>query len=123
MQDNKDDWEEAAATMATIYEQAHLTIAATAASNSRSGLFALDRERFKAQKLRNCELYVREKPDRFPLPKFPSKGFPLLTRAWVYQERLLSPRMVHFGKDQVSYSARILGTPIVFDSRNGTGVS
>jgi len=24
-------------------------------------------------------------------------GYPLLTRAWVFQERLLSPRVLHFG--------------------------
>ena len=102
MQDDKDDWKEAAATMADIYERAHLTIAATWASNSDSGLFASDRERYKARKLRSCELYVREKPDKLPLPTSRSTGFPLLTRAWVYQEQLLSPRMVHFGEDQVS---------------------
>ena len=100
MQDDKDDWEEAAATMGKIYEEAHLTIAATWASNSDSGLFASDRERYKARKLKDLELYVQERLDRFATS---SKAYPLLTRAWVYQERFLSTRMVHFGKDQVSY--------------------
>jgi len=100
MQDDKDDWKEAAATMATIYEQAHVTIAATWASNSDSGLFASDREWYKARKLRDFELYVRECGPRFANSW---TAFPLLTRAWVYQERFLSTRMVHFCKDQVSY--------------------
>lgn len=89
--------------MANIYEQAHLTIAATWAANSDFGLFASDRERYKSRKLKDSELYVREKPDRLPLSNFRAKAFPLLTRAWVYQERLLSSRTVHFGKDQVSF--------------------
>lgn len=105
MQDDKEDWKEAAATMGDIYAQAHLTIAATWASNSDSGLFAPDPERYKARKLQNYELYVREKPGKFPflVHARASKSFALLTRAWVYQERFLSPRMVHFCRDQVSY--------------------
>ena len=115
MQDDKDDWEEAAATMANIYQQARLTIAATFARNSDFGLFAPDRKRYKARKLRDCELYVWEERTEFPRPyiqnnpdEFPEstptfRDFPLLTRAWVYQERMLSPRMVHFCRDQVSH--------------------
>jgi hypothetical protein len=104
MQDDDDDWKEAAATMAIIYEQANLTIAATWADNSDCGLFASDRERYQARRLKDYELYVQETSFSFPIPGSPNtKDFPLLSRAWVYQERLLSPRMVHFAKDQVSY--------------------
>jgi hypothetical protein len=103
MQDDQDDWKEAAATMATIYEQSHLTIAATWASNSDCGLFAPDRERYKARKLNSHELYIQGSAPSFPLPYDNRPDFPLLCRAWVYQERLLSSRMVHFAKDQVSH--------------------
>jgi len=89
--------------MANIYEQAHLTIAATWAANSDFGLFASDRERYKSRKLKDCELYVREKHDSDPRHATYSLDLPLITRAWVYQERRLSPRMVYFCKDQVSH--------------------
>jgi hypothetical protein len=98
--------------MAIIYEQAHLTIAAIWASDSDCGLFASDRERYKVRKLRDHELYVREIGSNFPYPRPFSVSFPLLSRAWVYQERLLSPRMVHFGKDQVRHQTRTLKGPL-----------
>ncbi|KAG9195889.1 hypothetical protein G6011_01010 [Alternaria panax] len=109
MQDDNDDWKEAAATMATIYEQAHLTIAAIWAGNSDRGLFASDRERYKAKRLKDHELYILECSDDFPLPDSTKRyGFPLLRRAWAYQERVLSSRMVHFGKDQVGHQCPLL---------------
>jgi hypothetical protein len=109
MQDDEDDWKEAAATMAMIYERAHLTIAATWASNSDCGLFAPDGERYKARKLMAHELYILEAREFFPpATQTHSTQFPLLSRAWVYQERLLSSRMVHFGKDQVGHQCSLL---------------
>jgi hypothetical protein len=109
MQDDKDDWKEAAATMAMTYEQAHLTIAATWASDSDCGLFASDREPYKARKLQDHELYIHTDGPVFPPPAAVGwTEFPLLSRAWVYQERLLSSRMVHFGKDQVSHRRSLL---------------
>jgi hypothetical protein len=110
MQDDEDDWKEAAATMAIIYERANLTIAGTWAENSDCGLFVLERERYKARKLKDHELYIQESCAPFPHPSHGMKldDFPLLNRAWVYQERLLSSRMVHFGKDQVSPQRSLL---------------
>jgi len=102
MQDDKDDWKEAAAAMANIYEQAHFTIAATWTRDSNSGLFAPDQERYRVKRLRDSGLYVRGVASDFPHDFAESKDFPLLTRAWVYQERLLSSRMIHFTRDQVS---------------------
>lgn len=59
---------------------------------------------------RACTVYCRE-----PLPHFvgpdleltrqppesAEKHFPLLTRGWMYQERLLSPRILHFGVQEL----------------------
>lgn len=33
-------------------------------------------------------------------------GYPLLSRAWVFQERLLSPKVVHFGLTQLAWECR-----------------
>ncbi|KAB2100496.1 hypothetical protein AG0111_0g11492 [Alternaria gaisen] len=68
MQDDDDDWKEAAATMAIIYERANLTIAATWAENSDCGLFALDQVQYKARKLEGHELYIQERRASFPPP-------------------------------------------------------
>jgi hypothetical protein len=100
-QDDEEEWREAAATMASIYERGYLTIAATWSNSSSHGLFAPNQHLFQARKLQSCECYVRKRAPEFPVPWNPEPSWPLLNRAWVYQERLLSPRMVHFGEDQV----------------------
>jgi hypothetical protein len=106
-QDSQEDWKEAAATMAGIYEHAYITIAATFAPDSNGGLFSSVRP--LATRLdKHPHLYIRE-----CLPTFPDdfytrdlKSWPLLTRAWVYQERRLSPRTVHFCKHQVYWECQ-----------------
>jgi hypothetical protein len=115
LQDSKEDWEEAAATMADIYEHAYITIAATHSQDSEGGLFSS--ERSVAHRLRkHPHLYVREIPPNFPaaypdwsggVPEPESERlWPLLSRAWVYQERRLSPRIVHFGRHQVYWECK-----------------
>jgi hypothetical protein len=100
-QDDDKDWQEAAVTMASIYEHGYLTIAATWSSGSSYGLFAPDQHLFDGKKLQSCGIRVRKKPPHFPFLWQSTPSWPLLDRAWVYQERLLSPRTVHFGENQV----------------------
>jgi hypothetical protein len=101
MQDDADDWRDAATTMASVYENAFICIAATWSSNSDGGCFSQIHDKYKAKKLGSSGLYARHIPPKFPIRvKAPSsfQDWPLITRGWVYQERLLSPRMVHFAK-------------------------
>jgi len=100
-QDDVDDWAEAAATMGDIYERSWITIAATGSGSSKQGIFSAISDRYKARALQDHSFHVRE-----CLPEFAwgadsiheHDRWPLLRRAWVYQERQLSPRMVHFGE-------------------------
>jgi hypothetical protein len=107
LQDDNDDWTEAAATMADIYENAFVTIAATWSSDSNGGCFSQTREKFQVKKLGITGLYAQ-----VSLPDIPQSGYskyldasgddwPLLQRGWVMQERYLSPRVVHYAKDQL----------------------
>jgi hypothetical protein len=101
MRDDADDWRVAAATMADVYENAFICIAATWSSNSDGGCFSQIHDKYKVKKLGSSGLYARHIPPEFPgHVDAPSsfRGWPLMTRGWVYQERLLSPRMVHFAK-------------------------
>jgi hypothetical protein len=107
LQDSQEDWKEAAATMAGIYEHAYMTIAATFAQDSNGGLFSSVRP-LTTRLTKHPHLYIRE-----CLPRFPGVSYtrdltpwPLLTRAWVYQERRLSPRTVHFCKHQVYWECQ-----------------
>jgi hypothetical protein len=114
LQDSQEDWKEAAATMADIYEHAYMTIAATSAQDSNGGLFSSARP-LTTHLDKHPHLYIREYLRTFPnySHAFPNysytkdlKQWPLLTRAWVYQERRLSTRTVHFGEHQVYWECQ-----------------
>jgi hypothetical protein len=108
LQDNTDDWAEAAATMASIYEKSIITIAATWSNDSNGGCFSKTREVHQTHTLKDTGLYVR-----VPLPDFPVDDFvynaedwPLLQRGWVFQERKLAARVVHYAKDQLFWECK-----------------
>ncbi|KAJ8116301.1 hypothetical protein OPT61_g2254 [Boeremia exigua] len=92
IQDSPKDWKEAVANMADIYENGFLTIAATASRNSESGCFSSRDSPFWPLKLAQSILHVSQY--QFPQDEF--GDCPLLDRAWVFQERRLSTRIVHF---------------------------
>ncbi|KAH4164750.1 hypothetical protein HBI24_171850 [Parastagonospora nodorum] len=111
IQQDIDDWKEAAATMADIYENAFLTIAATKSSDSEGGCFSRLTSRDQATRLESSGLYASKRVK----PYFPGTGYmsmsregpwPLLRRAWVFQERLLSSRVIHFTDYQLVWECR-----------------
>jgi hypothetical protein len=90
--------------MAAIYHGSLLTLAATGAESSSVGMFARIPPEFEEHELISgtglngvpYSIFVRvdygHQEDSIPV-----KEHPLLTRAWVFQERLLSSRVLHFG--------------------------
>lgn len=101
IQDDQADWALESSRMAAIYSHAYLTLAATSSKDSAGGLF---RE--------------REKPFGFTIQSLEQRVFakalthgdhiqqPLLERAWVLQERLLSPRVLHFFDKELVWECR-----------------
>ncbi|KAK7422558.1 hypothetical protein QQX98_001581 [Neonectria punicea] len=113
--------------MATIYENAFLTIAATKAKGHNEGLHIKgEGERVHINRIPASEIghgipedvYVRlaySAPGgikHWDVPSGPDQEhddeWPLLTRAWVFQERLLSPRMLHFAKKELVWECRTI---------------
>ncbi|KAH8779938.1 heterokaryon incompatibility protein-domain-containing protein [Diaporthe sp. PMI_573] len=107
VQDDKLDWQRESAQMASIYAKAALTIAANASQDSTGGCFrptpqlsgTMEFRRTGAFNFRWIDAAIL---DRAHLEFAPDRGFvhptklPLASRAWAFQERLLSSRIVHF---------------------------
>ncbi|KAF6236107.1 hypothetical protein HO173_005735 [Letharia columbiana] len=101
--------------MAQTFRQSIVTIAGPAADNTDAGFL---RER-PAPIVEPCELELRDRNLKVlgtvtisfldyydsPLPR-PEKDLPLATRAWILQERLLSPRILYFGSGKMYWECQ-----------------
>jgi len=99
------DWEAESATMGDVYQHSTINIAATAAEHCDGGLF---RDRDPAGIGATIELagsWCRGvKGGTYALSnlwKDELESSPLLQRGWVFQERILAKRMLHFGQSQI----------------------
>jgi hypothetical protein len=113
LQDSQNDWAHEANMMSEVYRYGFINIAATGASNGDEGCF---RMRYPSSVLptecfiqwrtsgKNARRYqVVPDPDIWA-QKFMSE--PLNRRCWILQERILSPRMLHFGSEQLFWECR-----------------
>jgi len=104
IQDDEEDWRKESALMADIYQNAVVTIAASAAAGSSDGLFRQTDKEYLPRKL----VCLRDRADhegiyvRTPLQQRKS-DLPLLLRGWVFQERLLSTRVLHFTQSELMW--------------------
>ncbi|KXX78515.1 Heterokaryon incompatibility protein 6, OR allele [Madurella mycetomatis] len=117
IQDSPKDWAEQSSLMADIYGNAHLTICATASAGSDGGCYLPTPEFWRPHKImplgpdkKEYTVYVRGHLDERHVPDWSQasrgahpRNFPLLTRAWAFQERLLSPRLVHFAAGEIMW--------------------
>lgn len=108
LQDSKRDWAHESARMTDVYKNAYCNISATAFNDGSSGLF-VDRNPSITQPLRVSAATMFQVPNLKGyycfidvwLWKREVRDAPLNHRAWVLQERMLSARVLHFGKDQL----------------------
>ncbi|CAM1504978.1 Fc.00g106150.m01.CDS01 [Cosmosporella sp. VM-42] len=122
IQDSAEDWQVEASRMASIYRNSWLTVSATRSASTKSGCFSKDQVidveppmedddvlsvLFPAaselrQELRLNLRFAISHPDfdKYARPEA-NEAFPLLNRAWGYQERLLAPRVLHFGPQEL----------------------
>ena len=127
IQDDNSDKDSQIALMETIFEQAHLTIAATRCRDAKEGLYSKLRQvslgprgRFR----RKCVGDTSPRRDPDPANKLQARPFvhhfsrsigadhykpdtfPLLDRAWVFQEWTLSQRVLHFTEQELVWECR-----------------
>lgn len=120
IQGDENDWQRESAKMANIYESSILTIAATRASDGTQGIFSTRNHGFETdlaprRPLPGTIVDEDEGEDDIPTQIYiyrqiqhqelaaDSNGDPLSRRAWAFQERLLSRRIVHFTSQELVY--------------------
>ena len=105
IQDSNVDWQHEASLMSQVYLNSICNISALDAHDSTGGLF-FNRHTSNIPycTLKICRKFRRERLYDFAYTDFWSDSVqhaPLTRRAWVLQERLLAPRVLHFGKRQL----------------------
>ncbi|KAF7881489.1 hypothetical protein EAF00_011858 [Botryotinia globosa] len=104
VQDDKEDWTRESFTMANVYGNCLLKIAASSSIDGSQGCF------FDRGDAPRCHISLKVDGKISALyycTKISTRAlddlnvFPLESRGWVLQDRLLSPRTVHFTREQV----------------------
>lgn len=103
-QDDLSDWKEEARRMADVYSGSYCNIASTSAANPMGGCFGNRDRRFLAPVSLKFDDNLPESAWLVcPRGLWANQmaHLPLLGRGWVWQERLLAPRTVHFSHQQI----------------------
>jgi hypothetical protein len=134
IQGNKLDWEKESTKMHRVYSNSFLNISATAAPSSHGGLFK--NGRFELLGEEEVAVHIEGLPRAYDRDKAPrclhergrfftrrckivdssfwdnqvDRG-QVNTRGWVLQERLMSPRVIHFCHDQVGWECSCRHAP------------
>jgi hypothetical protein len=114
IQGDEIDWAYESAKMGSIYSNSRLTIAADRARDDTEGCFNANMDHFAQVpiSLPGCDVstfYVRKPVMHLYLDQLAEDEkakWPLVQRAWVYQEEVLSPRVVHYGPYEVTWRCR-----------------
>ncbi|KAH7212095.1 heterokaryon incompatibility protein-domain-containing protein [Fusarium oxysporum] len=122
IQDSPADWEREASRMAQVYANAYVTIFADAAPDSISGFLSPPSRKAPQRFVVPCNndqsgsgvVHIRERgflAQQLPYHTWNSRRSgsgqsKLSTRGWVFQERLLSPRTLHFSQNEMAWECR-----------------
>ncbi|KAI2634632.1 heterokaryon incompatibility protein-domain-containing protein [Xylaria nigripes] len=118
IQDDAEDWTREAHNMCDVYENSWLTIAATSIPNCSHDLWAFSD---RADQVRSTKVTTGLQaliavpvptwhPTSSDLVHHQRKFWPLLDRAWVFQEIMLSPRVLHFSMWELLWECKAATT-------------
>lgn len=120
VQDDELDWHREAACMGDIYENAFITLSSTTANDTGRLFSELDPLKlgYPITKIGQTPVFIRRElyhpavpgyglqdPEHMVLPHYSLKQY-TLSRGWIFQERILSRRFVHFLKDELFWECR-----------------
>jgi hypothetical protein len=118
IQDDATDWEIESGKMADVYQHAAVTLSATSSPGDTQGCFTenstfiKDLEINLPEDVGACRIAVREPLKHWNnlIPSQIQKHFPLLSRGWAFQERILAPRVLHFCESELVWECRQIST-------------
>ena len=124
LQDSKEDWEKEAAQLASVYSSAYCTVAASSSANGNEGC-QVDRASKpygpvdlifnESDKQGNLTVQRVRVYSMFGTPTSEVIQQDALTkRAWCFQERELSNRVLHYSKDTIRWECRSLQASLEF---------
>lgn len=102
VQDDLNDWAKESSKMSHIYANATITIAAAAAADDMRG-FLGQRHHLNSPVLHSTDGLIKIRRD---IHRDLSEPGRLMTRAWVFQERLLSRRILYFEEHEMVWECR-----------------
>ena len=110
LQDSPEDWDHESAQMHHVYGNAYVTLAADDSHDSSEGLF---RNRLPSLVTSTIVTTAWKEALAKKFVVIPRRFWsesvaesPLNRRAWVLQERYLSPRIIHFGETQILWECK-----------------
>jgi hypothetical protein len=123
IQQDEEDWQHEASRMSQVYSNSSLNLAAADSPGGDIGCFFDDRPNFpNAWKVTfpragpvpeaRVDGEIKERSRQYTWncinarSRAPIDGSQIATRAWILQERLLPPRTLYFGRDQIAWECR-----------------
>ncbi|OAA78454.1 Heterokaryon incompatibility [Akanthomyces lecanii RCEF 1005] len=122
VQDDPRDWEAESARMAAVYQGAYLVLCASRAAGAHDGLYSdaagsslytphMETVEIPAQQSSEigavAKVAFRRAYAHVPSPMQrqlqAAPAFPTLSRGWIYQERLLTSRVLHYGPHELHW--------------------
>lgn len=109
LQDDKADWDREASMMGLVYSRAFITVAASVSDHCDGGFMKTEYSQDELPKPRrggyglNYDLTQATEPNPW-LESFMQN--PLFSRGWTFQERELSPGIIHYTKTHVVWECR-----------------
>jgi hypothetical protein len=108
VQDDIKDWQEQSAQMASIYAGSFITIAATSSDGSDSTYLSYTNRAEISAPLNPHQIFARKqiKHEHMFNSRMSDVAYPLFSRAWCFQERLLATRILHYTEQEIAFECR-----------------
>ncbi|KAK5230881.1 hypothetical protein LTR99_003901 [Exophiala xenobiotica] len=109
-QDDYNDWALEASRVGRIYENARIVIAATRSRTGDGGCFSTRSPSYEISEVAPTgRFYVRKEISHLDMDDQPLENYktmPLFARAWVFQERLLATRVIHYTEHEIMWECK-----------------